>query len=303
MSDFDFENVSDEEVSEENEETENIGDTEGQEDEGPAKFELPEGMSPAEFIRQQGWRFSTKEDGTDKEVEFDKLIGGYQRGSVSQKRFDDANSKYSAFEKLQNNVKNNPAALLKAAGIDPDEWAEEHTRNFITEHQMTDEEREARAKDDRLKEYERQDKEREDQADDANVALIQRQVAKEITEQMPLVLEKYNIPPTKAMARQILGKMRRERNENNYPISIDEAAHWVSEEVYKVNKNHLSEMSAEDVYAYLGEDGMKKLRKHDLSRLNKSKRVKKVEQVVGKGSAKKPEPKKRITLDELDDMF
>lgn len=215
----------------------------------------------------------------DSEEEFEEsaLAGLVRRGknsaqlmSKAEARFRDAEKKAAEVEAKLSRLKADPFGALRELGVDPRSLSEQEILRAIEEEKeraLPPEERAIRERARKADEYERQLKEREEKAraaeEDAEVEHHRQQFDSLFTE----ALVATGLPKTSArrVMHHVAAVYAAAERAGEQVDPADAAAHAV-ESLRAEQRALIQGMSVEEVHAWLGEDVMRAVRKHDLER-------------------------------------
>jgi hypothetical protein len=215
----------------------------------------------------------------DREEEFDEstLAGLVKRGknsaqlmSKAQQRFADAEKRAADVDAKLARIKSDPFGVLRELGVDPRGLSEQEILRAIEEEKeraLPPEERALRERARKADEYERQLKEREDKAkqdeEDAETEHHRQAFDTVFSESLQIAgLPKTSVRRAMPYVAQLYKAMLEAGEE---PSPQDAAAHAV-EGLRAEQRALIQGMSVEELNAWLGDDVMKAVRKHDLER-------------------------------------
>lgn len=215
----------------------------------------------------------------DREEEFDEstLAGLVRRGknsaqlmSKAEARFRDAERKAAEVEAKLARLKSDPFGTLRELGVDPRTLSEQEILRAIEEEKeraLPPEERALRERARKADEYERQLKEREEaakaEAENAEVERHKEEFANLFTQAM----EATGLP--KSSARRVMhytAQVYAAAEKAGEQVDPHDAAAYAVENIRAEQRAIIQGMSVEELHAWLGEDVMKAVRKHDLER-------------------------------------
>lgn len=213
----------------------------------------------------------------EREYDFDSLKANYLKGRGAAQMLSNAEKKLRSAMELEQKNKGLPERLknskdrlklFEELGIDRRAFAEELLLPEIQRETMSEEERKFAELQSRLQEYEQKDQSRaetERQAkEQAQVAEYQNQLGQKMVE----ALTKSGLPKSAGplAVKRIAHHMERALDAD-YDISPDELAELVRDEYRGEHKSFSANLSGQELVEWLGEDVVRKIRQHDLSKL------------------------------------
>lgn len=156
--------------------------------------------------------------------------------------------------------------VLKKMGHDPRQLSEEYLTEILKQEMMDPKERELMETRNKLTTYEERDKKAAEQAKVRKDLEVQQKLSEEYSKQFIAALEESKLPPTKRMVGEMAGYMRRAA-EIKMKMTPQEAAKLVQQDEEARLAHRLQHASPEELVQMLKEDGLKKIRGYDTSRL------------------------------------
>lgn len=236
----------------------------------------PDVVDKAAAAIQQGRELSEKEqsilvtrivNGQKVTRKIGEWIGASQLEQASHQRFQQANQMMQQATQIVNSFKSNPAAFMKNAGIDPDDFAKAHLSQQLEMLGMSEEQRELyqlreekKSREDRDK-FEAQQKQQQDQqSKDTNEYNSMVKESLEAWKESGLPDDEYF---GQRMAAQIM-----KHQAQGIPLTWKEAASIVKHEWTTSTQRVLGNFqSVEELANYLGEPVLKKLRQYEVARV------------------------------------
>jgi hypothetical protein len=247
----------------------------------------PEVVEPWRAVKHK-----IKVNDQEQELDYDDLLRRAQKATGAERRFEEAAQLKKSLQEAVAEAKKNPLRAIEEFGLKeifasnpqlildllgPDKFkafAEETIWQDIQNQQKSPEqleleqlrawrqkeeaEREAKAKEEEMTKAERQEHE------------LREKYRAQYEETFMSALEKSNLPKTpESVAR--LSKMMMSAMENGYEPDLKELVEAVEESYKHEHKVLYKDMSAEQLYALLGDDSVKKIKEYDLNRVKSAK--------------------------------
>jgi hypothetical protein len=260
------------------------------------------------------------------EVEESELLHRYQYVKAANERFQSAAAERKAAEaerakiaeeKAQNekmlaDLKKDPWSTLSSLGLDPRQLSEDKLLELLEQDSLSPEQKrirelEAKAKEFETKEQERQRLEEErqqnskKQQEEEEFNQLKSQAEKKYEADFLKALESSRLPKNPASIRRVAEKMHQSILAGE-EIPVEHAVRLVEHEFRSSLAELVSGLSEEDLEEFLGVETLKRVRKHDVSKLKNPTPAPKVE--VKEGSkAKDQSPSKYVNPKEFIDSL
>ena len=228
----------------------------------------PMSPSPDDFSveRFANSMVKVKVNGQEKEIPLSRVIQDYQRDQASQERFAKASEIQKQNDAMIAAFKKSPAEALKAFGIDPVEFSQKQLEDFIRSKEETPEARELRelrafreaSEAEKKILVEQQEQQQRTAAVNAAAAEIETKIIDSMT--------KHNLPRDPSVVGMIADYMARGHDEG-YTVTAEMAASLVKEDLQNNYKHLIGQFSPEQLYGFLGDDTVKKMRDYELAKL------------------------------------
>lgn len=208
------------------------------------------------------------------EMDEPEVLRRAQMSSSADERFQQAAEMRKEAEQFFELLRTNPKEILLhpeiAKQINFRQLAEEYLGNELTREMMDPAERELQD----LREYKRKQdeatenakKETLTKAQQAEMAQHQQRAAKQIDEQLTEVLAKSNLPKDPEVVKRV-AELMYQAGQKGYELDAQTAVDIVRERSQNYLQSLTSKLDGEGLMKFLGDDLVKKIRKHDLSRL------------------------------------
>lgn len=246
----------------------------------------PEAASKTETAAEKR-RYKVKIDKDELEVDEDELIRGYQLRKASDKRFQTASEKEKQIEEIIAIMRTDPRRALSHPDINVNirEFAEKVLAEELEEELMDPKEKELRAlrkeRDAAHEKLKAREEEERKAKEEATIAQYTETYAKEI----PAAITKFGLPVNPGVTNRVRDYMLAALD-HGYEASALEVMPYVKEEYINEIKSMFSVGDAQVLADLLGEEGMKKVRTFDLSRLKNPKGMVPSEQPPEKAETK-----------------
>jgi hypothetical protein len=224
--------------------------------EPPAKPEVP----PEEY--------EVTVDGQKHRVTRDELLRGYQRGAAARKRFEEANKSTAELQARLDAIKKDPWAILKQAGVDPDQAAQQRIMGIIQREQeqaalaqLSPEIRQVVEEGRKAKEELERLRAEQEAANKGKLTGQAKQFADRWNKALPTEMEKAGLPRTAEAAERVIDAMRTMARAGYLP-DIVEACTMVKDELYTRNFSLLRSLPEAQIVEALGKDALDKLQAH-----------------------------------------
>lgn len=211
-----------------------------------------------------------KVDGEERELSVADLEKDYQKREASDKRFREASELRSKLTEYLVAAKQNPRAifdfLAKEGGHDPRQVAEDLLAEELQREMMSPEERELSATRTQLQQLQQQIASEKATAEQAERTKREGAEQQSLEADINKALVGSKLPRTEGMLQSMRDTLAIARREG-YPLSASEVVDIARENYQRQVVQFLQEAPAETMAAFLGEDGLKKLRQYDMGRV------------------------------------
>lgn len=234
---------------------------------GPAASGNPVKDAAAEAIRKH----KLKVDGQEIEVDEEELKRGYTHQKAANKKLQEGLKARKQAEEFVVAMRD-PTKLvntLEKLGWEPKQIrkvAEEYLAGVLEDEMLDPKDKELKTTKQRLQEFETKEKARKDQEESAHNEALKKKYAEQYSNEFIEALKTTGLPPTKDMVGDMARYIARAAK-IKMPMTAIEAAKLVQEDVQNKNKHLFSNMNPADIIKIVGEDGLKKLREFDVSRI------------------------------------
>lgn len=144
--------------------------------------------------------------------------------------------------------------------------AEKYLAGVLEDEMMDPKDKELKTTKQRLEDYERKEAAAKKADDDRHQETLKKKFADDYSKEFIEALQATKIPPTKSNVGKMAGYIARAAN-IKMPMTASEAARLVQEDIIQENKHLFSNMTPDQIIKIVGEEGLKKLREFDTSRL------------------------------------
>ncbi len=239
-------------------------------------------------------KFKVKVDNQETEVSEEELVKGWLHAKAANERFQAAAAERKALEaerakiaedkaaaeSMREAFKKDPWAVLSSLGMsdaDIRNLTEDKLIAFLEQEQMSPEQKKAREMEAKLKEYEAKEADRR-KKEEENEQLTKKQQEEQEFNQLKLkaekdyeesflsALEKSTLPKNPASIRRVAEKVYQSMLAGE-EIPIDHAVRLAEHELRSNLAELVQGLDVEALEAFLGEETLKKVRKHDVSKL------------------------------------
>jgi len=227
-----------------------------------------QGALTKEEAREAIRKYKLKVDGEEVEVDEDELKRGYSHQRAANKRMQEAVKKERATQQLIELMKDKGGLLraVQALGHDPRKLAEEILSEHLELETLDPVERELRMTKKQLEEYNNREQARAEAEKKKHADTLKQKFAKQYSEQFVEALKGAKLPQTKETV-QRMAKYVKDYAQVGMEITAAEAAKLVYEDLVSTHRSVYKETEAEQLVRLLGEDGLKKIREYEASRL------------------------------------
>lgn len=234
---------------------------------GAAASGNPVKDAAAEAIRKH----KLKVDGQEIEVDEEELKRGYTHQKAANKKLQEGLKARKQAEEFVVAMRD-PTKLvntLEKLGWEPKQIrkvAEEYLAGVLEDEMLDPKDKELKTTKQRLQEFEAKEKARKDQEESAHNEALRKKYAEQYSNEFIEALKTTGLPPTKDMVGDMARYIARAAK-LKMPMTAIEAAKLVQQDVENKNKHLFSNMNPADIIKIVGEDGLKKLREFDVSRI------------------------------------
>lgn len=211
-------------------------------------------------------KLKLKLEGKDVELTESEVIALAQRGTVSDKRFQEAAALRKQADDVLRFAKENPAEFFKRTGMNARQWAEEYLMQELKREQMNPEQKKAWENEQKLKRFEADEKARADKAKQDELAALQKKHHDNYEKTFVEALGKSGLPKTpytiKRMAELQLVNLKKKLE-----LSPDQLAKVVREDYIAEQKSLFGSLEGDKLMELLGEELIKKLSKAQIAKL------------------------------------
>ncbi len=144
--------------------------------------------------------------------------------------------------------------------------AEQYLSGVLEDEMMDPKDKELKTTKQKLEEFERQDKARKDDEENTRNEVLKKKYADEYSREFIEALKTTGIPPTKEHVGEMAKYISRAAK-IKMPMTAVEAAKLVQQDIENRSSHLFKNMTPEQIIKIVGEDGLKKLREFDTSRL------------------------------------
>lgn len=287
-----------------NDNIEESANLEGDEDTTSEDFESTPSEEVIEEDNTEIQRYKVKVDGEEVEVDLDELLKGYQTNKAGQHKLQQAAQLRKQAESFIEMLRTNPLQVLQdpSLGLDVRGLAEQYLVEQLQEEMMSPEDREVRDMKRKLQEYEAAEKEKADAAEKQKLEELMNHYQEDYTNQIMGSLEKSGLPKNETtiarMAHYMFNVISNPdlSDEVKNKITFDDVADLVKQDWQKEIQSLLGTSNVETLIQLVGDDGIKKIRNWDVSRIKQPK--KQPTQHVNKTKTPKKEENK-MSMDEF----
>lgn len=235
-------------------------------------------------------RLKLKLDGQDIELPEEEVIKLAQMSGAAQKRFQEAATARKQAEDVLTFLKANPKVAMEKLGIDVRKFSEETLTEIIKREQETPEAKKFREQDERLRKYEAKEKEETEAKQLADKQKQDADAKAKKDAELQVEIKKFDNLFTDALAKADVPK-------NSY--TLQRMAHWTSvaikskqsptaDQIAKMvkkdydddaksrvfaHKNDKGELDGDKIMEFLGDEGVKAIRKAMVAKLKTAKPV------------------------------
>ena len=237
------------------------------------------------------WGLPENEPITDKE--FKTMVSSYKAQKTSDIATRNAKQQEKLVKEIAEMIQTNPFELLKRAGYDPRQLAEEYLTQAIEEDMLPENEKELRKVRYEKEELERQYKEELSRREQEQMDIAIQQAQQEISNNIIDALENSSLPKSPEVVKRIANYMLI-AEQKGINVNPKQVIPLVEEDFRNLNSQILRSLDPTKRISYIGEDLLKQIRQDDLARLKTSQ---------SQASQSSPKPRqpanKKITKEEF----
>lgn len=213
------------------------------------------------------WGLPENEPLTDKE--FKTMVSSYKAQKTSDFATRNARQQEKLVKEIAEMIQTNPFELLKRAGYDPRQLAEEYLTQAIEEDMLPENEKELRRVRQEKEELERQYKEELTRREQEQMQVAIQQAQQEISNNIIDALENSSLPKSPEVVKRIANYMLI-AEQKGININPKQVIPLVEEDFRNLNAQILKSLDPTKRINYIGEDLLKQIRQDDLARLKTS---------------------------------
>ena len=213
------------------------------------------------------WGLPENEPITDKE--FKTMVSSYKAQKTSDMATRKARDQEKLVTEIANMIQTNPFELLKRAGYDPRQLAEEYLTQAIEEDMLPENEKELRKVRYEKEELERQYKEELSRREQEQMDVAIQQAQQEISNNIIDALENSSLPKSPEVVKRIANYMLI-AEQKGINVNPKQVIPLVEEDFRNLNSQILKSLDPTKRISYIGEDLLKQIRQDDLARLKTS---------------------------------
>ena len=213
------------------------------------------------------WGLPENEPITDKE--FKTMVSSYKAQKTSDIATRNAKQQEKLVKEIAEMIQTNPFELLKRAGYDPRQLAEEYLTQAIEEDMLPENEKELRKVRYEKDELERQYKEELSRREQEQMDVAIQQAQQEISNNIIDALENSSLPKSPEVVKRIANYMLI-AEQKGINVNPKQVIPLVEEDFRNLNSQILRSLDPTKRISYIGEDLLKQIRQDDLARLKTS---------------------------------
>ena len=213
------------------------------------------------------WGLPENEPITDKE--FKTMVSSYKAQKTSDIATRNAKQQEKLVKEIAEMIQTNPFELLKRAGYDPRQLAEEYLTQAIEEDMLPENEKELRKVRYEKEELERQYKEELSRREQEQMDVAIQQAQQEISNNIIDALESSSLPKSPEVVKRIANYMLI-AEQKGINVNPKQVIPLVEEDFRNLNSQILRSLDPTKRISYIGEDLLKQIRQDDLARLKTS---------------------------------
>jgi hypothetical protein len=238
----------------------------------PAQGAETSGGNPAKDAAAEAIRkHKLKVDGEEIEVDEEELKRGYAHQKAANKKLQEGLRYRKQSEDFIKAMKD-PGTLvdtLYKMGYTQQQVrqiSENYLAQVLEEEMLDPKDRELKTTKQKLQEFEKKEADRKAQEEHAHNEALKKKYAEQYSAEFIEALKTTGLPPTKDMVADMAKYISRAAK-IKMPMTAIEAAKLVQEDVVIKNQHLFANMNPADIVKIVGEEGLKKLREFDVSRL------------------------------------
>ena len=213
------------------------------------------------------WGLPENEPITDKE--FKTMVSSYKAQKTSDIATRNARQQEKLVKEIAEMIQTNPFELLKRAGYDPRQLAEEYLTQAIEEDMLPENEKELRRVRQEKEELERQYREELTRREQEQMDVAIQQAQQEISNNIIDALESSSLPKSPEVVKRIANYMLI-AEQKGINVNPKQVIPLVEEDFRNLNSQILRSLDPTKRISYIGEDLLKQIRQDDLARLKTS---------------------------------
>jgi len=213
------------------------------------------------------WGLPENEPITDKE--FKTMVSSYKAQKTSDIATRNARQQEKLVKEISEMIQTNPFELLKRAGYDPRQLAEEYLTQAIEEDMLPENEKELRRVRQEKEELERQYREELTRREQEQMDVAIQQAQQEISNNIIDALESSSLPKSPEVVKRIANYMLI-AEQKGINVNPKQVIPLVEEDFRNLNAQILKSLDPTKRISYIGEDLLKQIRQDDLARLKTS---------------------------------
>ena len=213
------------------------------------------------------WGLPENEPISDKE--FKTMVSSYKAQKTSDIATRNAKQQEKLVKEIAEMIQTNPFELLKRAGYDPRQLAEEYLTQAIEEDMLPENEKELRKVRYEKEELERQYKEELSRREQEQMDVAIQQAQQEISNNIIDALENSSLPKSPEVVKRIANYMLI-AEQKGINVNPKQVIPLVEEDFRNLNSQILRSLDPTKRISYIGEDLLKQIRQDDLARLKTS---------------------------------
>ncbi len=231
----------------------------------------PEGESKAPEVTSSGDAnkpYKLKINGQEKNLTLEELQNWAQKGLGADEKFQEASRMRGQTQKIIKMIKENPRAILEdpRIGVDLKKLAEEILWEQIEREKMTPEQRELSETKKKLADFEKKEKENTSKAEKEKHRQLTEHFSNEFSKDIQSALEASKVPKTQFTVKRMAFFMQ-EALKRGVELKAKDVIGIVHDEYLETVKHISSNLDGESLVNLLGEETLKKIREHELKRL------------------------------------
>lgn len=208
----------------------------------------------------------------DKPEIVEYLTKNLQMSKAAQRALEEKGNYEKGFTSFLENLKNNPASILKELGIDPTEFSAKHLEEEVKRQQLSPEERRALEAEEKLRQKETEYKNKELEYRQREFESKRQQIHDKLENQMIQALDKSNLPQTPYIADRIAKYMLLALNDSDGPVELtpEEVIPLVREDLKNELQQMIKGMNEETAEDFIGKDVFSKVRKKNIEKIKQT---------------------------------